>query len=132
VSSQTINEEATKSNGLLVSTRVNLGEARVVHCKREKHHVYIGRNPKWMEESKWGNRFVVGVHGERGECIKLHAQELRARYNREPEQVMRDLDELRGLVIACWCKPRDCHGDILVYLANASTAERERWFALAD
>jgi hypothetical protein len=39
---------------------------RAVHCKRERHHVYIGR------PSKWGNPFVVGKHGQRGECIALY------------------------------------------------------------
>ena len=40
-------------------------------------------------------------------------------------------DELRGLVLGCWCAPRACHGDLLVRLANASMVERERWLALA-
>lgn len=37
---------------------------KVVHCKKEKYDVYIGRG------SKWGNPFILGKHGTRdGRCI---------------------------------------------------------------
>jgi hypothetical protein len=39
---------------------------RVVHCRREKYDVYIGR------PSKWGNPFVVGRDGNRLEVIKKY------------------------------------------------------------
>jgi hypothetical protein len=50
---------------------------------------------------------------------------------RENAALFAALDELRGLVLGCWCAPRACHGDVLARLANASTAERERWLSLA-
>ena len=31
---------------------------------------------------------------------------------------MNDLDELKGKTLGCWCKPNNCHGDILIELAN--------------
>lgn len=40
-------------------------------------------------------------------------------------------DELRGLVLGCWCAPRACHDDLLLWLANATLAQRKRWLALA-
>jgi Domain of unknown function (DUF4326) len=104
-----MNKHTQRRSGLLVPAHVNLGRPRVVHCKRERHHVYIGR------PSKWGNPFVVGKHGERGECIELYK-----RWLRENETLFAALDELRGLVLGCWCAPRACHGDVLVRLANAS------------
>ena len=122
-----MNPYSRRPNGLLVPAHVELGAPRVVHCKRERHHVYIGRNPKGTPPSKWGNRFVVGVHGARGECIALHERELRERARRELDALTAELDELRGLVLGCWCAPRACHGDVLVLLANASLAERECW-----
>jgi len=91
-----------------------------VHCRSERHHVYIGR------PSKWGNPFVVGKHGQRGECIALYEGWLRRN-----AALIEALDELRGLVLGCWCAPRPCHGDVLVWLANASPQERERWLAPA-
>mgnify|MGYP001175620163 CR=1 FL=1 len=84
-----------------------------------------------MPPSKWGNRFVVGVHGARGECVALHERELRERARREYDALMAELNELRGLVLGCWCAPRACHGDVLVRLANASLAERECWLLAA-
>jgi hypothetical protein len=78
-----------------------------VHCKRERHHVYIGR------PSKWGNPFVLGRDGDRAEVIALYERWLCAN-----EALMADLGELRGKVLGCWCAPRPCHGDVLVRLAN--------------
>ncbi len=115
---------------LLVPAHVNLGAPRVVHCMRERHHAYIGRNPRGMPPSKWGNKFVVGVHGARGECIALHEVDLRERL-REDAKLMASLEELRGLVLGCWCAPRACHGDLLLWLANATRSQRQDWLALA-
>ena len=125
-----MNKQARRASGLLVPAHVQLGEPRAVHCKRERHHVYVGRNPKWLPPSKWGNRFVVGVHGTREECVALHRADLRERL-REEAALWASLDELRGLVLGCWCAPRSCHGDVLVWLANANRAQRQRWLAYA-
>jgi hypothetical protein len=118
-----------RSSSLLVPASVPLGRPRVVHCKRERHHVYIGRNPGRMAPSQWGNRFVVGVHGARGECVVLHENDLRERIRKDP-RLWEAIEGLRGLVLGCWCAPRACHGDVLCFLANASRAEREDWLAL--
>jgi hypothetical protein len=103
-----VNRFRRQTSGLLVPAHVELGAPRAVHCKRERHHVYIGR------PSKWGNPFVVGKHGERGECIALYE-----RWVLENGALMGALGELRGLVLGCWCAPRACHGDVLVRLATA-------------
>lgn len=121
-----MNSYARRPDGLLVPAHVNLGAPRVVHCKRDRHHIYIGRNPKRMAPSKWGNPFVVGEHGARGECIALYENWLR-----QNDALIAALDELRGLVLGCWCAPRACHGDLLLRLANATVAQRERWLARA-
>lgn len=115
-----MNRYSRRNSGLLVPAHVKLGTPRAVHCKCERHHVYIGR------PSKWGNPFVVGTHGARGECIALYESWLR-----ENGALMSSLDELRGLVLGCWCAPRPCHGDVLVRLANASESDRQNWLALA-
>ncbi len=115
-----MNRYSRRNSGLLVPAQVKLGTPRAVHRERERHHVYIGR------PSKWGNPFVVGKHGARGECIALYESWLR-----ENDALMASLDELRGLVFGCWCAPRPCHGDVLVRLANASELERQSWLALA-
>ena len=75
---------------------------KVVHCKKEKYDVYIGRG------SKWGNPFIIGIHGNREEVI--------ARYRKwiltQPE-LINSLKELQYKTVGCWCKPNACHGDVL-------------------
>lgn len=79
---------------------------KVVHFKRERYDIYIGRG------SKWGNPFVIGRDGSRAEVIAAYEKWLRAQ-----PQLLRDLPELRGKVLGCWCAPRPCHGDVLAKLA---------------
>ncbi|MBI3972630.1 MAG: DUF4326 domain-containing protein [Chloroflexi bacterium] len=33
------------------------------------------------------------------------------------------LPELRGKTLSCWCKPKPCHGDVLVDLADGAGDE---------
>ncbi|MDP9120130.1 MAG: DUF4326 domain-containing protein [Acidobacteriota bacterium] len=87
--------------GLAVSTRV-------VHCRRDRYDVYIGR------PSKWGNPYVIGRDGTREQVIAKY----RAWVLRRPELVAA-LSELRGKVLACWCAPQPCHGDVLVDLVQS-------------
>lgn len=77
---------------------------KVVHCKREKYDVYIGR------PSKWGNPFRIGVDGTRTEVVQKYREWAR-------NQVL-PLHELRGKTLGCWCKPHVCHGDVLVELVE--------------
>ena len=80
---------------------------RVVHCKRERYDVYIGR------PSKWGNPFVIGPDGSREQVIKKY----RAWVLAQPA-LMAALPELDGKILACWCAPRPCHGDVLAELVR--------------
>ena len=77
----------------------------VVHCKKEKFDVYIGR------PSKWGNPFPVSMG--RKECIEAYEKWIMTQ-----PQLLADLHELKGKVLGCWCAPLPCHGDVLVKLAN--------------
>jgi len=79
---------------------------RIVHHKKEPYDVYIGR------PSKWGNPFIVGVDGNRKEVLELYET-----YIMESD-LLNDLHELKDKVLGCWCKPKSCHGDILVFLCD--------------
>ena len=84
----------------------------VGHCQ-DPHDVYIGR------PSCWGNPFVVGKHGKRGECVDLYRE-----WIQHQPQLLARLHELRGKRLGCWCKTsadptRACHGDVLAVMANA-------------
>ena len=76
--------------------------------------------------SKWGNPFIVGVDGDREQCIQLYRQFVVGDALSERADVMASrhilndcLAELRGKHLACWC-PLDgpCHADVLLALAN--------------
>ena len=83
------------------------GLTRVVHGRKERYDVYIGR------PSKWGNPFEIGKDGSRKEVIEKYRK-----YVLENEELMNDLHELKGKVLGCWCKPAACHGDVLVELVE--------------
>ena len=74
--------------------------------KLNPNYVYIGR------PSKWGNPFTVAIHGQEG------AVEVHARWVRDQEQLLIDLDQLKDKTLVCYCKPLACHGDMLATLAG--------------
>ena len=75
---------------------------KVVHCADEACDVYIGR------PSKWGNPFRIGRQGTRKEVISKYEA-----YIMDRPDLIASLPELQGKTLGCWCKPKDCHGDIL-------------------
>lgn len=86
-------------------------------CGFPANAIYIGRS------SKWGNPFRIGVHGTRRGVL--------ARYEKwllDQDQLLRDLDELRGKTLVCYCAPKKCHGDLLHYLANSNETDRILWW----
>jgi hypothetical protein len=80
----------------------------VVNIKKEDFDVYIGRG------SKWGNPFRIGVQGNREEVIMKYRE-----YLLKNDELLRSLGELRGKVLGCFCKPKPCHGDVLVELLES-------------
>ena len=34
------------------------------------------------------------------------------------QELVNALSELKGKTLGCWCKPKACHGDVLLKLAN--------------
>lgn len=75
--------------------------------------VYIAR------PSKWGNPFKVGRDGNRLQVIEKYAAYLRKR-----PDLLRDLHEIQGKVLVCWCRPLACHGDVLARAADEQAVRR--------
>lgn len=69
--------------------------------------IYVGR------PTKWGNPFIVGIHGKQGECVSLYRDWIKTQ-----DHLLKDLHELKGLDLICWCSPKACHADVLLELAN--------------
>lgn len=80
---------------------------KVVHCRREKYDIYIGR------PSKWGNPFEIDKDGSREEVIEKYKQ-----WFFQQNDLLSQIKELKGKTLGCWCKPKPCHGDFLCELAN--------------
>lgn len=89
--------------------------ARVVHCKRDAHDVYIGRG----RGSIWGNPFVIGEHGTRDQVIDRFAEWLPTQ-----PKLMAKVHELHGKTLGCFCAPQRCHGDVLAHFAEQAFARK--------
>lgn len=80
----------------------------VSHVREGIHDVYIGR------PSKWGNPFIIGVHGDRSQVINKYKAYIHSR-----PTLLEAIPELCGKCLGCYCKPLACHGDVLAELANS-------------
>lgn len=79
-------------------------DIKIVNVKEEEFDVYIGRG------TKWGNKFIEGVDGTREEVIQLYKEW----FLENPVLQVSAIKELQSRVLGCHCKPKACHGDILV------------------
>ena len=93
-----------------------MSKTRVVNKYKEVYDVYIGRG------SKWGNPFThISDKKTKAEFIVDTREQAIESYRdcvvKQP-QLLKDLHELRGKTLGCFCKPKRCHGDVLVELVN--------------
>lgn len=80
---------------------------RVVNKYKEPYDVYIGRG------SKWGNPFEIGKHGNREEVVAKYEKYLMDQI--ECGNITKsDFESLRGKRLGCFCKPKLCHGDVIL------------------
>lgn len=96
-------------------------KTRVVHINKEPYDIYIGRGKVGGTESKWGNPYshkdgTLAKYkvSSREEAIKKYEE-----YLLNSPELLKDLHELQGKVLGCWCHPKKCHGDILAKYANS-------------
>ena len=79
------------------------------------YDIYIGRG------SRWGNPFTH-LEGKSLAQFKVATREEAIEKYREwimeQPQLLADLHELKGKTLGCFCKPKSCHGDVLVELVN--------------
>lgn len=92
-----------------MSTGTTEEKQYVVHFKKQPYDIYIGR------PGKWGNPYTIGIDGNRREVIQKYREWL---LSGEGKHLLRDLHELKGKVLGCWCSPKACHGDILHELSE--------------
>jgi len=76
--------------------------------KPPKDAVFVGR------PSKWGNPFKARYESQREWAIKQFREWVLSK----PELVEAIKKELRGKDLVCYCKPKNCHADVLFEIAN--------------
>jgi hypothetical protein len=87
--------------------------------------IQLGRTRGWRKPDsvivvtrpgRWGNPFLVGVHGDRVACVQRYRQALTE--GELPYSVGDVRRELGGHDLACWCQLSEpCHADILLEMA---------------
>jgi len=91
---------------------------KAVNLRSESYDIYIGRAGKG-QEGIFGNPFIVGAHGARGECVIKFETWFKS--DDADAAYMRDMVRTHikpGMRLGCFCKPATCHGDIIAAYVN--------------
>lgn len=87
-------------------------KTRVVHIKKESFDVYIGRAGRG-HDGYFGNPFRLEPGESRGATIDRYRAYFLKRIKKDPKFKIR-IENLRGKILGCFCKPSACHGDVIV------------------
>ena len=94
-----------------------LGYENLVEWTKNENHIYISCNLTGYVEganaSKWKNPYRKKKSVETYESLQKYEE-----YIKKNKNLYDCLDELDGKILGCWCKPKPCHGDILIKLLN--------------
>lgn len=82
---------------------------RVVNLRKEKYDVYIGRAGK-EQEGYFGNPFSSGTREQNIADFRIYFEN---RLWNDPEFRVKVIG-LKGKRLGCFCKPKACHGDVIV------------------
>jgi hypothetical protein len=85
-----------------------------------ENNVYIGRRGVVfidgkrfpLVDSMWANPFK---HGSRQEVVERYTKHITEKL-RNGDITVDQVMSLKGKTLGCWCKPKPCHGDVLVDL----------------
>jgi Domain of unknown function (DUF4326) len=88
----------------------------------DSNNVYIGRGgivfvdderfPK--KDSIWANTHKIKKEEDRAQAIIDYEKDIREKIKKE--KLQSELLKLEGKNLGCWCKPKACHGDVLIKL----------------
>jgi hypothetical protein len=88
--------------------------------------IFIGSGPDkyayGYPSSKWSNPFKISESQGRDAVVKKYRDALFSEELKDENGVplIRQVAELKGKNIGCWCAPEGCHGDTLAELANSN------------
>jgi hypothetical protein len=103
---------------------------RVVNIKEvgpTGYDEYIGWKGRYKWQGEWQylkNSVWLNPYNKAFRNKEITREESIENYKRylleERPDLVAQLPELKGKVVACWCKPKACHGDVLAELADAT------------
>jgi hypothetical protein len=71
--------------------------------------IYIGRPGKYGNLHKIGYCGVCQRRHTRAEAIEAYQEDVRNNL-----ELRKEIEKLRGKRLGCFCKPKACHGDVIV------------------
>ena len=89
--------------------------------KSNDANVYIGRKTDDFEESKWANPYPLTHPNKRKKVVAQFEQ-----YIRNSSTLLKDITELKGKNLGCWCSPKLCHGNIVQKILQEITLEEQQ------
>ena len=96
---------------------INLNNVDDVYAWIEAGGVYVGReidNGTFKHEgSRWGNPHTIREHKSRKKVVKMFRESIT-----KNDELMKDIGELKGKVLGCFCSPEQCHAEVLHELAG--------------
>ena len=117
-----------------------MANTRAVNLRQHPYDVYIGRARRGESPTRWGNPFELGRAVTRQDMERLgpfgdrHGDLLGRIIDRETAIEMyrslldcrllsgdlkpQDFEEVYGAAMGCFCKPKDCHGDVIAQYAE--------------
>lgn len=85
----------------------NIPQSDIVYCGRGKYG-----------PGRLGNKYIVGVHGTREECVAKHRLDTLS----NPDLILWIKNNLTNKALTCFCKhptkPLPCHCDVYAQIAN--------------
>ncbi len=87
-------------------------KTNIVNIRTDKYEVYIGRAGKG-KDGYFGNPFHLENKEDRERMLALYKDYFDIRIE-EDEEFKNKVKGLKGKTLGCFCKPKLCHGDVLV------------------
>lgn len=91
-------------------------KTKVVNLYKEDYDVYIGRAGKG-KSGYFGNPTRLKPGEERGSALENYKKYFYKRIENDPK-FKEEVLKLKGKTLGCFCKPKPCHGDIIVEFLN--------------
>ncbi len=114
-----IRREVEQGLTVICNSRVSGPHNNIVKWAKDNgKFTYIGRkiqhHKEYTTNSKWCNMSPKELKQDNAAAVDYFINEI---YNKRPD-LQAAIEELKGQVLGCWCKPLPCHGDFLAEQAN--------------